>query len=1133
MKQYLVIPVLFFCFSSVRAQINVNTSVTLTQLVNNIVGPGNTVSNVTLNCPSGSYATFTNGNTTNVGISQGVLLTTGNATDVNGPGTNFASVDNLNGSDPLLDGLTPGTTFNTCRIEFDIMPSCSTLQMQYVFGSEEYPEFVGSTYNDVFGFFISGPNPAGPAYNNSNIAIIPSTTTAVAINNVNSGSYSQYYVDNQFGSSIVYDGFTTPLTAYVNVIPCQTYHMVLAIADVGDPIYDSGVFLSYNGLQCPSALVTASSDVTICAGGSTTLTANLAATNPVYTWTPATGLNVTTGSSVIASPTITTSYIVTAVSGCNTSTDTVVVTVGGSTVNITPQAATTCGNPVTLTASGASTYTWSPATGLNVTTGATVNASPATTTVYTVTGTTGTCTATATATVTIGNPLTVSAGPNDTVCLGSTYQMNVTGGPVGSTYAWSPSTGLSNASIASPVFNGAVTTTYTVLVTEPGGCTGSDTITIVVAPNPTLATAGFPPSCAGGCNGQVVVIPANGTQPYSMTWNTGCTTASCNNLCPGTYSVTITDAMGCQVMGTATVNPAPAIVITLTSTPSTCGQPDGTICAQVSGGNPGYTYSWNTTPAQTGSCANNLVPGVYCVTVTDINGCTATQCDTVLNTPGITPSICATTPPSCSTSCDATATVCVNGGSTPYNYSWSNGQTGATATGLCPGNYTVNVTDANGCAGTATVTITAPSAVTVTPSANVTICIGQNTSLTATGAGGTGAGYTYDWTTPAFTGQSYTVSPQVTTVYSVIAYDANLCPSAPATVTVTVNQPLNVVAAGATTVCPGGSATLTANGSGGDGTYTYTWLPAGTGSGTPVNVTLNNTTTYTVVITDGCTLLPDSDVVTVTVAPLPVVNFAADTISGCYPVCVDFTDLSTSVNGTITAWSWSFPGANTTSSNVQNPIDICYSTPGSYGVTLIATNNAGCTSTLNIANMITVYDYPDAEFVFGPQPATLLDPEICFTDQSVGAVTWQWDFADPADLGYNYTQNPCHIYSDTGTFYVELTVTNIYGCEDSSIHTIVISPDFTFWIPNAFTPNDDGNNDSFNGKGIFITEYEMWIFDRWGNLIFYTDDLDKGWDGHARQGKDVAQEDVYVYMVKLKDIFDKEHKYRGHVTLIK
>jgi len=113
-------------------------------------------------------------------------------------------------------------------------------------------------------------------------------------------------------------------------------------------------------------------------------------------------------------------------------------------------------------------------------------------------------------------------------------------------------------------------------------------------------------------------------------------------------------------------------------------------------------------------------------------------------------------------------------------------------------------------------------------------------------------------------------------------------------------------------------------------------------------------------------------------------------------------------------------------------------------------------------------------------------------------------------------------------------VTNQFGCSDDTSETVIVDPEFTFFIPNAFTPNGDGKNDFFFGTGIGITSYQIWIFDRWGNLIFTADDINHGWDGTV-QGKSgqICQEDVYVWKVALTDVFDKKHKYIGHVSLIK
>ena len=130
-------------------------------------------------------------------------------------------------------------------------------------------------------------------------------------------------------------------------------------------------------------------------------------------------------------------------------------------------------------------------------------------------------------------------------------------------------------------------------------------------------------------------------------------------------------------------------------------------------------------------------------------------------------------------------------------------------------------------------------------------------------------------------------------------------------------------------------------------------------------------------------------------------------------------------------------------------------------------------------------------------------------------------------------QNPSHTYGLEGTYCVVLSVISPNGCVDTTKVCVVIDPEFTFYIPNAFSPNGDGINDEFFGKGDYINSFEMDIFDRWGNLIFFSDDINKHWDGKANHGSDVAQQDVYVYVVKITDQKNLKHKYTGTVTIVK
>jgi len=242
---------LMFLPTLLRAQLQTTGGITPNDLVQNILlGGGVQVSNVTLTGSGQAYGSFT-ANNTNLGLNSGILLTTGIISGPNGPqGPNNrpdAGIDNNFQGSALLNaefGFTQ-PTFNATTLSFNFIPQGDSVAFRYVFGSEEYREFVGSEFNDVFGFFISGPNPAGGNYQNQNIALLPNGTK-VAINNVNHLTNSQFYVDNEMpapGIFIQYDGFTRVLTARAKVVPCSTYTIRLAIADVADGIYDSGVFL--------------------------------------------------------------------------------------------------------------------------------------------------------------------------------------------------------------------------------------------------------------------------------------------------------------------------------------------------------------------------------------------------------------------------------------------------------------------------------------------------------------------------------------------------------------------------------------------------------------------------------------------------------------------------------------------------------------------------------------------------------------------------------------------------------------------------------------------------------------------------------------------------------------------------
>lgn len=278
MKRLLLFACLLISFNATHAQITVAGGYTATQLAQTLVGAGVVMTNATLGgqCPSEGLGTGTgkfsfNGNPSDIGIDSGIVLSSGNALNIPNAVGFFSSASFTGGGagDPDLDALLLASGSNVqsrdaCILEFDFVPAGDTIKFDYVFGSEEYPDFNCSTVNDIFGFLISGPGlPPAPALNN--MATIPGTTIPITINSVNNGTnintnctsmgpgspFTIYYVDNQAmgGQYVCYDGFTTVMTAISNVIPCETYHLKLAIADGGDQIYDSGVFLKAGSLN--------------------------------------------------------------------------------------------------------------------------------------------------------------------------------------------------------------------------------------------------------------------------------------------------------------------------------------------------------------------------------------------------------------------------------------------------------------------------------------------------------------------------------------------------------------------------------------------------------------------------------------------------------------------------------------------------------------------------------------------------------------------------------------------------------------------------------------------------------------------------------------------------------------------
>jgi gliding motility-associated-like protein len=475
----------------------------------------------------------------------------------------------------------------------------------------------------------------------------------------------------------------------------------------------------------------------------------------------------------------------------------------------------------------------------------------------------------------------------------------------------------------------SATVPFTII--EPAALTATTTQTNIV--------------CSGGNTGSATVTAAGGTGAYSYSWNTAPvqTTATASNLAAGSYTVTVTDANLCSATASVTITSTSSISASInTQTNVSCnGGSNGTATVSINGGTAPFTYSWNTTPVQTGATASSLAAGSYTVTVTDNNTCSATASVTITEPLLLTSTISNSTNVTCNGNNNGNATVTANGGATGYSYSWSTSpvQTNSTASNLSAGNYTVTVTDFNSCSTTSSVIITEPTtlSVSITSQTNVSCNAGSNGTATASATGGT-SGYTYSWSTnPAQSTASANNLPAGT--YTVTVSDANTC-SATNTVTITEPTDLSLILASRThPTCFGSiNGIINTTASGGTGAYTYTWNPSVSTANSATNLAAGS---YDITVTDAnlCTQLLN---VTLTDPPLLTVN-ASNNSSICKGLSTNISAVSAGGTPGIN-YSWS--NSVTTASQTVQPISTT-----NYTVTV--TDSKNCTAT--DSTLITVF----------------------------------------------------------------------------------------------------------------------------------------------------------------------------------
>ncbi len=751
-----------------------------------------------------------------------------------------------------------------------------------------------------------------------------------------------------------------------------------------------------------------------CFGEATAMTASGAT---AYTWSPAADLSASTGSTVSANPSVTTTYTIVGSNtfGCTSSTQYVL------TVNPLPVISVTANNPMicfgettTLTATGALFYNWSPSNNLSSSTGSTVQASPQNSTIFTIIGTDANgCSSATSSSVTVNQlPSIVLSSTDSVICNLSSATLTATGGTI---YSWSPSTGLSS-STGSPVQASPNSNiTYTVTVTTSFGCIDSSTIDIDVNPLPTVILLSSNPAyCPGGSS----ILTASGANTYSWSPSNGLNltigdTVIANPLSTTTYTVTGVDSNGCSINSTSIVVVNPVPVITTSAPDSICINLSTTLTASGA-----VSYSWSPSiglnlTIGSSVLASPLSNTTYTVTGTDINGCTA-----LANLPLVVnplPIIISST---------STPTVCLNSSTTltangALSYSWSP----STALSATIGNsvistptsaisYTVTGIDLNGCSANSSVNVGVNQLPIVT-SVDASICNGLSTSMTAMGAN------TYIWSPntnlSSTNGSIVTANPTLTITYSILGTDLNGC-TGTTTSTVTVNPLPIIIPSASPTICLNQTATLTVIGA-----TTYNWSPS-TGlniaTGDTVSASPITSTVYTVSGTDlnGCSA---SSTIPVAVNPLPTIISTSST-----PILCLNSSTTLTVSGAST-YSWS--PSTALSATIGNSV---ISTPTSaitYTVTGIDVNGCSANSTVSVGvNPLPVVTSADAAICFGTSTT--------LTVTGANTYTWSPNTNLSSSVGASVIANP------TSTIVYSILGTDLNGCTGTTNSTVTVNP---------------------------------------------------------------------------------------------
>ena len=460
-------------------------------------------------------------------------------------------------------------------------------------------------------------------------------------------------------------------------------------------------------------------------------------------------------------------------------------------------------------------------------------------------------------------------------------------------------------------------------------------------------------------------------------------------------------------------------------------------------------------------------------------------------------------------------------------------------TGLYGGTYDVLITDDHTCQLIVEVEVDLPEPIVIAIGTPVsTFCSGQEITLSTSVLGGV-LPYSFEWfevmgsdTNTVSTDSIPNLTLSETTIYFLEVTDANDCSVTSFDVLINVYPPLelNVVTPidGAISVCPGDEVAITVSGSGGNGNYSYYSMPDHVEiTGFPIFYIANSDSILIYQVEDGCTVTPGIASIDVTLHDIPEVQISVDDYQGCPSLEVNFSDVT---NPGLDGLVWNFGDGTPTESGLMN-VNHVYESSGYFTVSVAGYTMYGCPVSGAFEDFIYVWPTPVANFAVTADTVLLYEATIDFTDQSMAnIVSWFWEFGDGE---VDVIENPTHTYTDTGNYIVPLEGFNDYGCWDTTNHVVVVIPEYAFWVPNAFTPDDDNLNETFAGEGDGVnwSEYEMNIYNRWGELIYRTTDEYEPWDGYYRGS--LVEMGIYVYTIQVSELRGAKHYYNGQFTVLR